>query len=234
MTATFPAAELKEKVSLKSLFERDNHDLKKAGADTWKCRCPFHAEKTASCVVHDEKGFFKCFACNARGTIIEYWALARGLDKDSQFPEVCRQLSELVLGHAVPPPQKRATTDVKEPKRPAPLGGRDLQKWQEGCRWLAENVEAQTGKPRGMARLSRGDGAHAGGAGEDGDADLLRRTSPAFAVECVDEKGEPYLAGWHVRLEPKPDDTRPMWHFVPRGIGSWPFVIGYPVRAACW
>ena len=183
------ATELKDRVSLKSLFERDDHELKRAAPDTWKCRCPFHAEKTASCVVHDEKGFFKCFGCNARGTIFEYWALARGIDGKSKegFAEICRQLSELVLGHAVPPPKARPATEVKEPERPAPLAGRDLERWREGCRWLAENEEAQ-------AKLAEWRGYRVSlvkqlaEQGKIGMPVYFGARLPAFAVECVDEK----------------------------------------------
>ncbi|MEA3207818.1 MAG: primase [Chthoniobacter sp.] len=234
MTAISPisVSELKERVSLKALFERDNHDLKKAGADTWRCRCPFHVERTASCVVHDEKGFFKCFGCNARGTIIEYWALARGLDKDSQFLEICHQLGELVLGHAVPPPQKCAMPEIREPERPAPLSGRDLERWEDGCRFLAlhpaeqEKIAAWRGYRVETVRALAEQG-------KMGIPIYFGERLPAFSVECVDEAGESYLAGWHVRLEPRAGEKHAVWHFVPRGIGSWPFVIGNPRSCAC-
>jgi len=36
-------------------------------------------------VVHDEKAFFKCFGCNACGTIFEYWALLSGIFVGAPF-----------------------------------------------------------------------------------------------------------------------------------------------------
>lgn len=235
---TISTLELKQRISLTGLFERDHVALKKTGADTWKCCCPFHSESTPSCVVHEVKAFFKCFGCGARGTIFEYWALARGIDGKSKegFAEVCRQLSELVLGHAVPAPKARPATEVKEPERPVALAGRDLDKWHEGCAWLVENeaeqqklaewrgysVElvkrlAELGK-LGMPKYFLSEREHG--------------RLPGLSVECVDEKtGEPYLAGFHVRMDPPPGE-KAMWHFVPKGIGSWPFVVGDPRKAA--
>ncbi|MEA3212454.1 MAG: primase [Chthoniobacter sp.] len=240
MSGPINLSELKQRISLKGLFERDNVELKKAGRDTWKCCCPFHGESTPSCVVHEDKAFFKCFGCNARGTIFEYWALQRGIDGKSKegFAEVCRQLSELVMGHAVPAPKARPATEIQEPERPAPLAGRDLEKWREGCRWLAENEQEQQelAEWRGYRVSLVKQLAEQGKLGMPKYflSERPHGRLPALSVECVDEKtGEPYLAGFHVRIDPEPGERHAMWHFVPKGIGSWPFVVGDPRKAAC-
>lgn len=238
--------ELKAGLSLKGLFERDGHVLKKVTRGDWKCRCPFHQEKSASCVVHEDKGFFKCFGCGAGGTIFEYWAQTRGLDVKQQFAEVCRQLTELVLGHAVAPASLRKDESAKqEEERPPALSGRDLEKWQEGCAFLALHRAEQK-------KIADWRGYHIetvkalAEAGKVGLPLYFGKRVPGFAVEIVSDgtvlmadgsdaglaeshivEGEPYLAGFHVRLEPK-DGERVIWHFVPKGIGSWPFVIGDP------
>lgn len=41
--------------------------------------CPFHAEKTPSFHVHPEKGFFKCFGCNAGGDVIAFLQRIEGV-----------------------------------------------------------------------------------------------------------------------------------------------------------
>ncbi|WP_419241426.1 DNA primase [Cardinium endosymbiont of Nabis limbatus] len=45
--------------------------LKKKGQNFWAC-CPFHHEKTPSFSVSSEKGFYKCFGCDAAGDAITF------------------------------------------------------------------------------------------------------------------------------------------------------------------
>ena len=41
-------------------------ELRSRGRDLWGL-CPFHDEKSPSFKVDSEKGFFKCFGCDAKG-----------------------------------------------------------------------------------------------------------------------------------------------------------------------
>jgi len=45
--------------------------LKKKGQNLWAC-CPFHNEKTPSFSVSPDKGFYKCFGCDAAGDAIRF------------------------------------------------------------------------------------------------------------------------------------------------------------------
>ena len=45
--------------------------LKRAGR-TSKCLCPFHSEKTPSCVVYPDTESFYCFGCGAGGDVISF------------------------------------------------------------------------------------------------------------------------------------------------------------------
>jgi DNA primase len=63
--------------------------LKKAGA-TWKGLCPFHTEKTPSFNVNPDKGFFKCFGCDAKGDIVKFVELYQKVT----FPEAIRYLAQ--------------------------------------------------------------------------------------------------------------------------------------------
>jgi DNA primase len=40
----------------------------------FKGLCPFHAERTPSFTVNDERGFFHCFGCGAHGGLQEFEA----------------------------------------------------------------------------------------------------------------------------------------------------------------
>jgi DNA primase len=72
--------------------------LKKAGLK-FKGLCPFHAEKTPSFTVDQEKGFFHCFGCRAGGDVFKFVELQERVT----FPEAVRLLAEKV---GVPLPEE--------------------------------------------------------------------------------------------------------------------------------
>ena len=63
--------------------------LKKAGA-SWKGLCPFHTEKSPSFTVSQDKGFFKCFGCDAKGDVVKFVELHQKIT----FPEAIRYLAQ--------------------------------------------------------------------------------------------------------------------------------------------
>ena len=54
-------------------------ELKRAGT-SYKARCPFHNEKTASFLVNPAKGIYKCFGCGKGGNAIEFIKEHEGVD----------------------------------------------------------------------------------------------------------------------------------------------------------
>ncbi|XWN35639.1 MAG: DNA primase [Roseivirga sp.] len=52
--------------------------LKKKGQNLWAC-CPFHNEKTPSFSVSPDKGFYKCFGCDAAGDAINFVQAIEGV-----------------------------------------------------------------------------------------------------------------------------------------------------------
>ncbi|WBU54416.1 DNA primase [Paracoccus sp. SCSIO 75233] len=46
----------------------------------WWAPCPFHGEKTASFHVDDQKGFYYCFGCHAKGDALTFLRESEGLD----------------------------------------------------------------------------------------------------------------------------------------------------------
>ena len=67
--------ELRSRVSVTQVIGRKvSWDLKKSNqnkGDMW-APCPFHQEKTASFHVDDQKGFYYCFGCHAKGDAISF------------------------------------------------------------------------------------------------------------------------------------------------------------------
>lgn len=54
--------------------------LKPAGRGQHKGLCPFHNEKTPSFHVHQDKGFYYCFGCQAKGDMFDFVMRTQGLD----------------------------------------------------------------------------------------------------------------------------------------------------------
>ena len=94
---------------------QDYVPLRKAGA-SHRGLCPFHAEKTPSFHVHQDKGFFHCFGCGVGGDVVKFIELQEKLG----FPDAVRHLAQRI-GVQVPEP----TTDrdaAAEAEREALLG----------------------------------------------------------------------------------------------------------------
>jgi hypothetical protein len=73
-------------------FERDGHELRRAGNGQLKCLCPFHEERRPSCSISAEKRLFHCFGCGAHGSIIDYHALKRGISVRDAIRELSQRL----------------------------------------------------------------------------------------------------------------------------------------------
>lgn len=54
--------------------------LKPAGRGQLKGLCPFHQEKTPSFHVHQDRGFFYCFGCQAKGDIFDFVMQSQGVE----------------------------------------------------------------------------------------------------------------------------------------------------------
>ncbi|MBD8224678.1 CHC2 zinc finger domain-containing protein, partial [Pantoea agglomerans] len=62
---------LKRDVSLVAVAQSQGHKLRKQGKD-FAVFCPFHAEKTPSCVISPAKNLYHCFGCNAGGSVLDW------------------------------------------------------------------------------------------------------------------------------------------------------------------
>ncbi len=62
---------IKSEVSLLRLVENQGYQPKKQGKDYALC-CPFHEEKTPSCIISPKTNLFHCFGCGAAGSVIDW------------------------------------------------------------------------------------------------------------------------------------------------------------------
>lgn len=117
--------QVKESVDLRDLFVADNHEMKRSSGAGSKCCCPFHEEKTPSCVVDAEH--FYCYGCRTNGDHFDYLEFTRRLD----FMEGLRYLAELA-NLPIPMPSPEAARQYRE-KREREISVRELlgqvQEW---------------------------------------------------------------------------------------------------------
>ena len=81
-------AKVSEATDIVALFS-ERTPIKKYGRD-YKCCCPFHNEKTPSCVVNPSLQLWHCFGCGEGGNVFTYVMKLEGLS----FPEAVHRLAE--------------------------------------------------------------------------------------------------------------------------------------------
>ncbi|USS96005.1 CHC2 zinc finger domain-containing protein [Serratia symbiotica] len=64
--------QLKRDVSLLKVDESQGHSFKKHGKDGYTCLCPFHGEKTPSCVISPAKSLYHYFGCGAERLVLDW------------------------------------------------------------------------------------------------------------------------------------------------------------------
>ncbi|MDQ1898915.1 DNA primase [Paracoccus sp. WLY502] len=108
-------------------------DLRKSNQarGDWWAPCPFHQEKSASFHCDDQKGYYYCFGCHAKGDAIKFLREADGME----FIEAVKLLAaEAGLQMPEPDPRARERTDRRT---------RLLEVTEAACRWF--RLQLQTG-----------------------------------------------------------------------------------------
>jgi DNA primase len=102
--------EIRERASIVEVIS-DHLTLKKAGRN-YLGLCPFHAEKTPSFTVNEEKGIFHCFGCGAGGSVFHFLMQYEHLT----FPEAVERIARrygIAIEHQERPGAKGA--EEREP-----------------------------------------------------------------------------------------------------------------------
>jgi DNA primase len=101
--------DIKTKVLVSQVFGRFGK-LKPNGPMRFVTCCPIHKEKTASCHIRDDKGYFYCFGCGAGGDVFKFYELYY----DVPFHEAVKRLAD-DFGFKLPEfnPQNKLETDKK-------------------------------------------------------------------------------------------------------------------------
>ncbi len=81
---------IKDRLKLSSVIEKDT-DLKPAGTDKWRARCPIHgSDKQKSLAVDDGVGRYHCFSCAASGDVLQWLQDVRGLEFKDALAEAAK------------------------------------------------------------------------------------------------------------------------------------------------
>ncbi|WP_241581432.1 CHC2 zinc finger domain-containing protein [Rosenbergiella nectarea] len=108
--------QLKHTVPLEVLAESQGYTLRKQGKD-YVVLCPFHTEKTPSCVISPGKNLYHCFGCGAAGSVLDWLQHTERLT----YLQTLQRLRELAgsassSSAAVPasPPVRQTLTDLDD------------------------------------------------------------------------------------------------------------------------
>jgi len=142
---TIPPAfldEIRARVPLSDIVGR-RIALQRAGRE-YKAPCPFHAEKTPSFYINDQKSFFHCFGCGAHGDAVGFLMRHDGLG----FPEAVEQLAGLA-GLEMPKSEPEETQKYDRLKRLADA-------LEAACKWFEAQLRAPAGREALAYLIRRG------------------------------------------------------------------------------
>jgi DNA primase catalytic core len=106
---------IKQDVSLLRLAEGQGYKPQKQGKDYAVC-CPFHEDKTPSCIISPQSNLFNCFGCGVGGSVIDWVMKTQGVSFRHAV-EILRDDSSLAATAANTSPIKKTTV----PKLEAPI-----------------------------------------------------------------------------------------------------------------
>lgn len=107
---------IKTEVSLVRLAESQGYKLQKHGKDFAVC-CPFHADKTPSCVITPKSNLFNCFGCGAGGSVIDWVMKTQGVSFRHAVELLKNDIGAVTSSLAAESPIKKTTV----PKLAAPV-----------------------------------------------------------------------------------------------------------------
>jgi len=107
---------IKRDISLLRLVESQGYEVTKQGKD-YAVHCPFHDDKTPSCIISPKTNLFHCFGCGAGGSVIDWVMKTQGVSfrhavellRDQNLP------SATAPGVALPPASMQSSLAAENP-----------------------------------------------------------------------------------------------------------------------
>jgi len=232
------AEEIKARVSLRDLLERDNVAVRRSGASLVAC-CPIHREDSPSFHLHESAGgdWFKCFGCDAKGDVFAYWMATRGCDFKVSCEEcngwgrveerACSRCNGLGFsgaladlasiaglggrGDLAKPLPKREVREEETPVVIEALAGEDWLRWERAAAELYTD-SGEVGRWAAWRGLRPEVIAWAGRKLLCGRVMMYGGWREAFLIQDVAE-GVVRPVGWHVRLAPRREGEKASWRY---------------------
>lgn len=101
---------IKNNVDLLRLVESQGYKIKPHGVKDKAISCPFHEDKTESCVITPSKNLFNCFGCGESGSVIDWVMKTQGVSFRHAVEILQKDTSFLAAPSSGHKPVKKATT----------------------------------------------------------------------------------------------------------------------------
>jgi DNA primase len=84
--------DIKDRLNIIDLAKAEGLELKKQSNRLYKCKCCFHSETKASLTFYADTNTFKCYACQANGDTINFYAKRHNLSNKEAIIELKQRL----------------------------------------------------------------------------------------------------------------------------------------------
>lgn len=83
--------EIKRRLPIRQEFERRGVEFRQSGSSL-VAKCPFHEDGNPSLSLNEKDGVFFCHACQAKGSVIDAWALFQGCSATDALEQIQKHL----------------------------------------------------------------------------------------------------------------------------------------------
>lgn len=88
---------IKDRVTLVDMLDELNIKKRRSGGGRYVVICPFHDEKTPSCMIYVNEDKFHCFGCQASGDVIDFYQKTLDIEFDEALSRLCERLEIQVM-----------------------------------------------------------------------------------------------------------------------------------------
>lgn len=83
---------IKDRVSIVDMIDELKIRKKRSGGNRYVIICPFHDEKSPSCMIYADEDKFHCFGCQAHGDAIDFYQNYNDIEFDEALTRLCDRL----------------------------------------------------------------------------------------------------------------------------------------------
>lgn len=88
---------IKDRVTLVDMLDELGIRKKRSGGNRYVVICPFHDEKTPSCMIYTDEDKFHCFSCQADGDVIDFYQQYLDIEFDEALSRLTDRLEIQIM-----------------------------------------------------------------------------------------------------------------------------------------